>query len=605
MDEDTEKRKSSIELEMEKYLETELGKLDITNEIPLDLTVKKTAVPVQTLATSTTTPDLSKESKTATAPTSLEQTQQQQQSQFTTKEVDIDSQLDSLKSTDSVDESCEVAVETIAANNHINEVGSCLSQQQQDNSLSVGGSVQIVVNNNEMISVNNTNPVASNHHTKDDNVTTSVTTLDNNTVTSGQSVTVTTVDNSTVTNKESVTVTPIVNNTGNNMLHNNIVKIKINSESFDCDDKNSVTCDQTGLIPGTVVPGLVAKPASTRVQLPGTLAGDNIATTPSEKMSPPSEKITPPALSLNYTTPPKRVGTPSGGSLSPNSLQITPPDLIPDSARNEPRVSPPSRIPSRKSSNGSTGINEDVKKISFTASTSINDDLKRLESKLEKFMPKAGSDLGSETSELSEGSNKSSNSSSAIGQRLHHGQTASTRAKASELKQQQHSMTSSMTSSFRGKLPDSFTSSFKARKSMPAPGLMTSSAAGGDRVMTSSASAVVKNSSSPPDKTGTASMLKTTLRKMSRFSMSTKSKKETETEDNRGGGVKSPEVKPRGRQSGLYTSNTIGRSKSFKEPEPPRPQPISSRNQAYTSSLRRTKIKAPTTDRDPSQGVAA
>ena len=41
MEEEVEKRKSSIELEMEKYLETELGKLDITNEIPLDLTVKK------------------------------------------------------------------------------------------------------------------------------------------------------------------------------------------------------------------------------------------------------------------------------------------------------------------------------------------------------------------------------------------------------------------------------------------------------------------------------------------------------------------------------------------------------------------------------------
>ena len=41
MEEEVEKRKSSIEIEMEKYLETELGKLDITNEIPLDLTVKK------------------------------------------------------------------------------------------------------------------------------------------------------------------------------------------------------------------------------------------------------------------------------------------------------------------------------------------------------------------------------------------------------------------------------------------------------------------------------------------------------------------------------------------------------------------------------------
>ena len=41
MEEEVEKRKSSIQIEMEKYLETELGKLDITNEIPLDLTVKK------------------------------------------------------------------------------------------------------------------------------------------------------------------------------------------------------------------------------------------------------------------------------------------------------------------------------------------------------------------------------------------------------------------------------------------------------------------------------------------------------------------------------------------------------------------------------------
>ena len=41
MDEEAEKRKSSVELEMEKYLEKELGKLEIGNDAPLDLTVKK------------------------------------------------------------------------------------------------------------------------------------------------------------------------------------------------------------------------------------------------------------------------------------------------------------------------------------------------------------------------------------------------------------------------------------------------------------------------------------------------------------------------------------------------------------------------------------
>ena len=43
MTEESDQRKSSIELEMEKYLEKELGKLEIDGnvELPLDLTVKK------------------------------------------------------------------------------------------------------------------------------------------------------------------------------------------------------------------------------------------------------------------------------------------------------------------------------------------------------------------------------------------------------------------------------------------------------------------------------------------------------------------------------------------------------------------------------------
>ena len=49
MDEEAEKRKSSVELEMEKYLEKELGKLEIGNDAPLDLTVKKVGFFLQQL----------------------------------------------------------------------------------------------------------------------------------------------------------------------------------------------------------------------------------------------------------------------------------------------------------------------------------------------------------------------------------------------------------------------------------------------------------------------------------------------------------------------------------------------------------------------------
>jgi len=196
----------------------------------------------------------------------------------------------------------------------------------------------------------------------------------------------------------------------------------------------------------------------------------------------------------------------------------------------------PSRIPSRKNS--------------AVTSQVISEDLKKLESRLEKFVPKSSD--GSECSEGSDGSGKSATNVS----RLHYSQTASSRAKASEK----------------------------------------------------------SGSVSPQDKT-TSNMLKTTLRKMTRFSMGGNGKKKDTNEAE----IKktSPEVEQKsiGRSRNPFNGKSrvpksqspapgVGRSKSFKEPAPPGRQnaiPTSSgyggsngstaRNNVYTSSLRRTKIK--------------
>jgi len=200
----------------------------------------------------------------------------------------------------------------------------------------------------------------------------------------------------------------------------------------------------------------------------------------------------------------------------------------------------PSRIPSRKNSTVTSQV--------------ISEDLKKLESRLEKFVPRS-----SDGSECSEGSDNSGKSVTNVS-RLHYSQTASSRAKASDK----------------------------------------------------------SGSVSPQDKT-TSNMLKTTLRKMTRFSMGGNGKKkDTAESENK---KTSPEVeqKSSGRSRNPFNGKSrvpksqspapgVGRSKSFKEPLPPGRQnsiPTSSgygaalsgsnastaRNNVYTSSLRRTKMK--------------
>merc|ERR1712000_482021 len=72
----------------------------------------------------------------------------------------------------------------------------------------------------------------------------------------------------------------------------------------------------------------------------------------------------------------------------------------------------PSRIPSRKNSTVTSQV--------------ISEDLKKLESRLEKFVPRS-----SDGSECSEGSDNSGKSVTNVS-RLHYSQTASSRAKASD-----------------------------------------------------------------------------------------------------------------------------------------------------------------------------
>jgi len=209
-----------------------------------------------------------------------------------------------------------------------------------------------------------------------------------------------------------------------------------------------------------------------------------------------------------------------------------------------PTCPSPSRIPSRKNSAVTTQV--------------ISEDLRKLESRLEKFVPKS-----SDGSECSEGSDNSGKSVTNVVSRLHYSQTASSRAKASEK----------------------------------------------------------SGSVSPQEKT--SNMLKTTLRKMTRFSMGGNGKKkdnspETETKKT------NVEIEPKSRSRNPFNGKSrvpksqspapgVGRSKSFKEPAlPGRQNSIpgvasssgytgsmayagsngsTARNNVYTSSLRRTKIK--------------
>lgn len=246
-------------------------------------------------------------------------------------------------------------------------------------------------------------------------------------------------------------------------------------------------------------------------------------------------------------------------AISIPRIQVSPdsspkPNISPSE---EPPLCPsPSRIPSRKNS--------------AVTSQVISEDLKKLESRLEKFVPKSSD--GSECSEGSDNSGKSVTTAS----RLHYSQTASSRAKASEK----------------------------------------------------------SGSVSPQENKTTSNMLKTTLRKMTRFSMGGNGKKkdanEAETKKT------SPEVEQKsvGRSRNPFNGKSrvpksqspapgVGRSKSFKEPAavPGRQGGIptssgyggayagsngsTARNNVYTSSLRRTKIKHQTSGEESDREAPA
>jgi len=239
--------------------------------------------------------------------------------------------------------------------------------------------------------------------------------------------------------------------------------------------------------------------------------------------------------------------------------------------KSDHKLSPPTKIPSRKNSQPLT----------------MSDDLKRLENRLERYISKTGSEAGSETSEVSDVSGRSVTSMTNVVNRLHNGQTTSSRAKAADAMtaSMRGKLPDSMTGSCRGKLPDSMTGSIRGK-------LPDSSSVSMKTKSDQSSSGCSSAGSSPPEKSGTASMLKSTLRKMSRFSISgNKSKKEDEKV--------SPEQKSRSRPTttakpSLLSPPGVGRSKSFKEPDRPgnvRPGTVNSRNLPYTSSLRRTKNK--------------
>jgi len=257
----------------------------------------------------------------------------------------------------------------------------------------------------------------------------------------------------------------------------------------------------------------------------------NQRTTQNEEQLPVTNSTPPRGANLAISIPRIQVSPEISPKPTPPSSDLTKPsDLQPCPS--------PSKIPSRKNSSVTSQV--------------ISEDLRKLESRLEKFVAKS-----SDGSECSEGSDNSGKSVTNVS-RLHYSQTASSRAKASEK----------------------------------------------------------CGSVSPQDKT-TSNMLKTTLRKMTRFSMggSGKKKDTNETENKK----TSPEVeqKPIGRSRNPFNGKSrvpksqspapgVGRSKSFKEPSlPPARQnsiPTSTgygagsngstaRNNVYTSSLRRTKMK--------------
>ena len=277
------------------------------------------------------------------------------------------------------------------------------------------------------------------------------------------------------------------------------------------------------------------------------------------------EKSPSPSSTQLSTTPPRGLNnssltlpriqiSPEGSTTSrtPEKEETPPPPEnhlevvtdLPEAKAGELKPCPsPSRIPSRKNSGVTT--------------LAINDDLRRLETRLEKFVNKSSE--GSECSETSGENCGARNSGATVSSRLYTSGTASSRAKTAD----------------------------------------KSSSSG---------------NSSPQEKTST--MLKNTLRKMTRFSMGSNVKRKDSSDQ------ETDMVEPKSRSRNPFTGKSrvpksqspapsgVARSKSFKEPGPPvsRPTPGGggaggggynsglARNNVYTSSLRRTKIKQQNTE---------
>ena len=255
---------------------------------------------------------------------------------------------------------------------------------------------------------------------------------------------------------------------------------------------------------------------------------------------------------------------------SPPRLEVTPPriQISPEACGDQERHKTgigrpassslsPSRIPSRKNS---ASI-----QTASGQSEAVNDDLKVLESRLERFVTRS-----SEGSEASDNSDLSGEAGEAdLGADIVTDHVSGSGGAASVTAR----LYSSGTVSSRAKSGDS----------------------GGG--------------SSPPEKAGGGSMLRNTLRKMTMFSIGDKKKAE-QVEDKFAKPAPPADTKSRSRAPFLGKSrvpksqspgpSSINRSKSFKEPgnsvsNVPRPSsgPASglARNNVYTSSLRRTKIK--------------
>ena len=263
--------------------------------------------------------------------------------------------------------------------------------------------------------------------------------------------------------------------------------------------------------------------------------------------SPPRLEVTPPKVHISpeaggeHESVKTGIGRPASSSLSP------------------------SRIPSRKNSSSI--------QTASGQSEAVNDDLKVLESRLERFVTRS-----------SEGSEASDNSdlSGELGEGDPRADILTSRVSGS-----------GGAASVTNRLYSSGTVSSRAK----------SGDSGGG--------------SSPPEKGGGGSMLRNTLRKMTMFSIGDKKKAE-QAEDKFTKPAPPPDTKSRSRAPFLGKSrvpksqspgpSSINRSKSFKEPgnsvsNVPRPTsgPASglARNNVYTSSLRRTKIKNQNPENQP------